>query len=82
MALAASRVVAATGSDDLLVQPIVPPVRKLLLRLFLPVGGIPMVMVTAEGILSGRSAADRAPNDSAVMARASADPENRLDRGA
>jgi acyl-CoA synthetase (NDP forming)/GNAT superfamily N-acetyltransferase len=50
VAAAAARVMAATGSDDLLIQPVVPAGQELLLGLSLPAGGIPVVMVAAGGI--------------------------------
>jgi acyl-CoA synthetase (NDP forming) len=50
VAEAAGRVIAATGSDDLLVQPVVPAGQELLLGLSLPGGGVPIVMVAAGGI--------------------------------
>jgi acyl-CoA synthetase (NDP forming)/GNAT superfamily N-acetyltransferase len=50
VAEAAGRVMTATGSDDLLVQPVVPAGQELLLGLSLPGGGIPLVMVAAGGI--------------------------------
>ena len=47
---AANRVVDVTGSEELLVQPVVPAGQELLLGLSLPAGGIPVVMVAAGGI--------------------------------
>jgi acyl-CoA synthetase (NDP forming) len=47
---AAQRVMAATGSDELLLQPVVPAGQELLLGLSLPAGGVPIVMVAAGGI--------------------------------
>jgi len=47
---AAERVIAASGSDELLVQPVVPAEMEMLLGLSLPAGGVPIVMVAAGGI--------------------------------
>jgi acyl-CoA synthetase (NDP forming)/GNAT superfamily N-acetyltransferase len=47
---AAERVIAATGSDELLVQPVVPAGQELLLGLSLPAGGVPIVLVAAGGV--------------------------------
>jgi acyl-CoA synthetase (NDP forming)/L-amino acid N-acyltransferase YncA len=50
VAEAAGQVITAAGSDDLLVQPVVPAGQELLLGLSLPGGGVPIVMVAAGGV--------------------------------
>jgi acyl-CoA synthetase (NDP forming)/GNAT superfamily N-acetyltransferase len=50
VARAAARVVTATGSQELLIQPLVPAGHELLVGLSTPGGGIPVVMIAAGGI--------------------------------